>query len=140
MAVRQVRLARPTDRLEAVTAFYVDGLGLPRLGGFVDHDGYDGVFVGLPGTPYHLELTRHAHGSPGDAPSAEHLLVLYLGTAEAVHTIVDRLSSHGHSPVPAHNPYWARLGAVTVPDPDGWRVVLVPGNGIGDAPGLGRTE
>lgn len=131
MAVRQVRLARPTDRLDAVTAFYVDGLGLPRLGGFVDHDGYDGVFLGLPGTPYHLELTSHAHGSPGDAPSAEHLLVLYLGSTEAVQAVVDRLSSHGHAPVPAENPYWAKVGAVTVPDPDRWRVVLVPGDGIG---------
>ena len=131
LAVRQVRLARPTNRLDAVTAFYVDGLGLPRLGGFVDHDGYDGVFIGLPGTPYHLELTRHEEGSPGDAPSAEHLLVLYLGTEQAVRAVADRLARQGHTPVPADNPYWARIGAVTVPDPDGWRVVLVPGDGIG---------
>jgi catechol 2,3-dioxygenase-like lactoylglutathione lyase family enzyme len=131
MEVQQVRLARPTQRLDEVTAFYVDGLGLPRLGGFVDHDGYDGVFVGLPGAPYHLELTRHAHVTSGDAPSAEHLLVFYLGTAEAVQAVVDRLTSHGHPPVAADNPYWARIGAVTVPDPDGWRVVLVPRDGIG---------
>jgi catechol 2,3-dioxygenase-like lactoylglutathione lyase family enzyme len=134
LTAHQVRLARPTDRLEAVAAFYTDGLGLPRLGGFADHDGYDGVFVGLPGTPYHLELTRHAHGSPGDAPSTEHLLVLYLGTAEAVASVVDRLRDHGHVPVPADNPYWSRVGAVTVPDPDGWRVVLVPSEGIGHRP------
>lgn len=131
LPVLQVRIARPTDRLEAVTAFYVDGLGLPRLGGFEGHAGYDGVFVGLPGTPYHLELTRHRDGSPGDAPSAENLLVLYLGSAEAVDAARDRLLRHGHVPVAADNPYWERVGAVTVPDPDGWRVVLVPGAGIG---------
>lgn len=131
LPVLQVRIARPTDRIEAVAAFYVGGLGLPRLGGFEGHDGYDGVFVGLPGTPYHLELTRHRDGSPGDAPSAENLLVLYLGSVEAVDAARDRLSRHGHVPVAADNPYWERVGAVTVPDPDGWRVVLVPSAGIG---------
>lgn len=131
LPVCQVRIARPTDRLEAVTAFYVDGLGLAPLGGFTGHDGYDGVFLGLPGTPYHLELTRHRDGSPGDAPSAEHLLVLYLGSTHAVAAARDRLLRHGHAPVEADNPYWARIGAVTVPDPDGWRVVLVPTAGLG---------
>ena len=38
----QIRIARPTDRLEAVVAFYRDGLGLVELGGFDDHDGYTG--------------------------------------------------------------------------------------------------
>ncbi len=126
----QVRIARPTDRLEAVAAFYVDGLGLPRLGGFEGHEGYDGVFIGLPGAPYHLELTRHVDGSPGDAPGAEHLLVLYLGSHEAVAAARERLQRQGHVPVTAENPYWERVGAITVPDPDGWRVVLVPTAGI----------
>lgn len=124
-------MARPTDRLDVVASFYLDGLGLPRLGGFTGHDGYDGVFIGLPGTPYHLELTTHVHGSPGEAPSAEHLLVLYLGDVDAVSTAVDRLGRLGHRPVAPDNPYWLRVGAVTVPDPDGWRVVLVPGTGLG---------
>ena len=43
----------------------------------------------------------------------------------------DRLLRNGHVPVHADNPYWARIGAVTVPDPDGWRVVLVPTTGLG---------
>ena len=46
---RQVRVARPTDRLDAVVAFYRDGLGLPELFRFGDHDGYTGVILGLPG-------------------------------------------------------------------------------------------
>jgi catechol 2,3-dioxygenase-like lactoylglutathione lyase family enzyme len=131
LPVHQVRIARPTDRLEEVIAFYVEGLGLTRLGGFTGHDGYDGAFLGLPGAPYHLELTRHRDGSPGDAPSAENLLVLYLGSADAVNAARDRLLRHGHRPIEADNPYWARVGAVTVPDPDGWRVVLVPTTGLG---------
>lgn len=126
LAVHQVRVARPTDRLEAVTAFYVDGLGLERLGGFEGHAGYDGVFVGLPGAPYHLEFTHHVDGSPGESPSAENLLVLYLGSADAVLATVRRLHAIGYEPVEAENPYWEGIGAVTIPDPDGWRVVLAP--------------
>jgi len=126
LPVHRVRIARPTDRLDEVVAFYVDGLGLERLGGFAGHAGYDGVFVGLPGTPYHLEFTHHVGGSPGDAPSAEHLLVLYLASADAVRAVAARLGDLGHRPVEAENPYWAGVGAVSVPDPDGWRVVLVP--------------
>jgi len=78
----QVRLARHTGRLEEVVGFYRDGLGLPELGSFRDHDGYDGVFLGLPGTNAHLEFTSGGdHDAPG--PHPESLLVLYLGDAEA---------------------------------------------------------
>src|SRR3954447_20471869 len=39
LQVRQVRIARPTDQLEAVIGFYRDTLGLEELGRFADHDG-----------------------------------------------------------------------------------------------------
>jgi YycE-like C-terminal domain len=40
-----------------------------------------------------------------------------------VHTA---LATLGHLPVEAENPYWTEHGAVTVEDPDRWRVVLMP--------------
>jgi hypothetical protein len=43
----RIRIARPTDRLDEVVAFYRDGLGLPELYRFTGHDGYDGVMIGL---------------------------------------------------------------------------------------------
>jgi len=117
----QVRLARHTERLEEVVAFYRDGLGLPELGSFRDHDGYDGVFLGLPGTNAHLEFTSGGdHDAP--APHPESLLVLYLGDAEAVEAVLGRVDSE---PVEPANPYWKRH-AVTLADPDGFGVVLVP--------------
>jgi ribosomal protein S18 acetylase RimI-like enzyme len=117
----QLRVARHTDRLDEVVAFYRDGLGLPEIGGFRDHDGYDGVFLELPGTGAHLELTAGGgHGAP--APHPESLLVLYLGDDEAVAAVAARVDA---SPVPPANPYWAANG-VTLEDPDGFRVVLVP--------------
>jgi catechol 2,3-dioxygenase-like lactoylglutathione lyase family enzyme len=118
----QLRVARHTDRLDEVVAFYRDGLGLREIGGFRDHDGYDGVFLEVPGTGAHLELTSGGeHGAP--APHPESLLVLYLGDADAVRTVVSRL---GVDPVAPANPYWADHGT-TIEDPDGFRVVLVPG-------------
>jgi catechol 2,3-dioxygenase-like lactoylglutathione lyase family enzyme len=116
-----VRFARHTERLEEVVRFYRDGLGLPEIGRFEGHDGYDGAFLAIPGTAAHLELSSGgAHAAP--APHTETLLVLYLGSSEAVDEVVARV---GADPVEPANPYWAANG-VTLEDPDGFRVVLVP--------------
>ena len=116
-----LRIARHTARLDELVAFYRDGLGLTEIGGFRDHDGYDGVFLELPGTGAHLELTGGGeHGAP--TPHPESLLVLYLGDEDAVARLLGRL---GVPPVAPANPYWAEHG-VTVEDPDRFRVVLVP--------------
>ena len=116
-----VRFARHTEQLEEIVRFYGDGLGLPELGRFESHDGYDGVFFALPGTHAHLEFTSGGdHQAP--EPHPETLLVLYLGDAQAVEEIRGRVDAE---PVEAANPYWRRNG-VTLADPDGFRVVLVP--------------
>jgi catechol 2,3-dioxygenase-like lactoylglutathione lyase family enzyme len=117
----QLRVARHTERLDEVVAFYRDGIGLPEIGAFRDHDGYDGVFLAVPDTGAHLELTAGgAYGAPD--PHPETLLVLYLGDEEAVQRVTARLAV---DPVAPANPYWAEHG-VTFEDPDGFRVVLVP--------------
>ncbi len=117
----QLRVARHTDRLDELVRFYRDGLGLIEIGGFRDHDGYDGVFLEVPGSGTHLELTSGGgHGPP--APHPESLLVLYLGDAEAVARIAARL---GQDPVVPANPYW-REHATAFADPDGFQVILVP--------------
>jgi len=129
-AAAQIRIARPTDRLDEVVAFYREGLGLEQIGGFADHDGYTGVMLGLPDRRLHLEFTAHAEGSPGAAPSADNLLVLYVGDAERRDAIAAQLRRVGSEPVKAENPFWEAVGGLTFEDPDAWRVVLVPGPGI----------
>ena len=117
----QLRVARHTQRLDEVVAFYRDGIGFTEIGRFRAHDGYDGVFLAIPGADAHLELTSGgAHGPP--APHPESLLVLYVGDASAVREIEGRLRIR---PVAPANPYWATHG-LTFEDPDGFRVVLVP--------------
>jgi len=117
----EIRVARHTDRLDDVVAFYRDGIGLREIGRFQGHDGYDGVFLEIPGTGTHLELTRGGvHGPPVAHP--ESLLVFYVGDIGALRATAERL---GTTPLPPANPYWASHG-VTFADPDGFRVVLVP--------------
>jgi ribosomal protein S18 acetylase RimI-like enzyme len=125
LPVRNVRIARPTDQLDEVVRFYRGGLGLPELDRFAGHAGYRGVLLGLPGSQYHLEFTQHDHGSPGRAPSRDNLLVLYFDDLIKMEQLATRLATLGHPPVEAENPYWTENGAVTVEDPDNWRVVLM---------------
>jgi catechol 2,3-dioxygenase-like lactoylglutathione lyase family enzyme len=126
LPVQHVRIARPTDQLNEVVRFYREGLGLPEIGRFDGHAGYRGVLLGLPGTRYHLEFTQHDDGSPGPAPSRDNLLVLYLGDPAQAEQAAARLTALGHPRVEAENPYWTGNGAITVEDPDRWRIVLMP--------------
>src|SRR6266705_298083 len=97
----RLRVARHTERLHQVVGFYRDGIGLTEIGGFRGHDGYDGVFLAVPGTNAHLELTAGGgHGAP--APHPESLLVLYLGDDEMV-----RRWDGGTSPT-NNGPSWSR--------------------------------
>ncbi|MEA2215263.1 MAG: hypothetical protein QOK19_824 [Solirubrobacteraceae bacterium] len=120
IGVQQLRVARHTERLGELLRFYRDGIGLVEVGSFQGHDGYDGVFLEIPGTRAHLELTTGG-GRPAPASHPESLLVLYLGSEDDVGAVAARLGSEAVEPA---NPYWAEHG-VTFEDPDGFRVVLV---------------
>lgn len=116
-----VRIARHTNRLDEVVRFYRDGLGFSEAGRFAGHEGYDGVFLAIPGTNAHLEFTTGGEHAP-PTPHPESLLVLYVGSGDAVAELCERV---GGEPVEPANPYWRRHG-VTISDPDGFRVVLAP--------------
>ncbi len=118
-----LRVARPTDDLDALLPFYQQGLGLEILYRFEDHDGFDGVMLGREGAPYHFEFTRARGHNAGRAPTPDNLIVLYLPEAEAWRAAVQRMREAGFEPVPAFNPYWDREG-LTFEDPDGYRLVL----------------
>jgi len=119
----KLRVARHTDQLEAVTAFYRDRVGFPELGRFVDHDGYDGVFLAVPGTGTHLELTSGG-SHPAPRPHPESLLVLYVETQAEIDAIATRIAQR--PAVPA-NPYW-RENALAFEDPDGFQLLLTLGD------------
>lgn len=118
-----LRIARATDHLDDVVRFYLFGLGLDELGSFEDHEGFDGVIVGVPGAPYHLEFTHQRGHVVGGAPTKDNLLIFYLPDDGEWISSVDRMEAAGYAPAPSLNPYWDRRGR-TFEDPDGYRVVL----------------
>jgi hypothetical protein len=118
-----LRVARPTDQLDEVVRFYTVGIGLEPLGGFENHEGFDGVMLGTPGAAYHLEFTRKIGHIAGRAPTADNLLVFYLPDLQQWQDAVDRMIAAGYEPVSSFNPYWDQTGR-TFEDPDGYRVVF----------------
>lgn len=118
-----LRIARATDHLTEIIGFYRDGLGFEVIGSFEDHDGFEGVMLGHPQLPYHLEFTSQYGHAAGAAPNKESLLVFYLPIQKDWNDAVDRMISHGYEPVESLNPYWEARGR-TFEDADGYRVVL----------------
>jgi len=90
-----LRVARPTNNFEEVMRFYIAGLGLEELGSFEDHDGFDGMMVGMSGAPYHLEFTHKRGHDAGRAPTKDNLLVFYLPDEQEWQAAVDRMVKCG---------------------------------------------
>jgi hypothetical protein len=102
---------------------YRRGLGFPVIGRFTDHDGFDGVMLGMPGGPYHFELTYCRTHPVSPHPTPEDLVVLYFPDRTAWVTACATIAAAGFERVPSFNPYWEASGA-TFADPDGYRFVL----------------
>lgn len=118
-----LRVARPSRSLHATAGFYTHALGLEVLARFTDHAGFDGVILGRPGWPYHLELTHQSEHAITPRPTAEDLLAIYLPDRDEWDAAIYRIRATGARPVPSHNPYWDQHG-LTFEDPDGYRIVI----------------
>ncbi len=118
-----IRIARPTDNLEAVLKFYKTGLGFEVLGQFSGHSGFDGIMLGHKNAGYHLEFTRQRGGCAGRAPTEENLLVWYIPDTSEWKARIKNMKTCGYEPVDSFNPYWDANG-VTFEDSDGYRIVL----------------
>jgi len=123
MSKAHLRVARPTDDIDALVKFYRDGLGFAVLYEFKGHDGFDGVMLGHKGAAHHLEFTKKAGHKAGKAPTADNLLVFYLPDELEWKRATERMDRHGYKAVKAFNPCWDKKGK-TFEDPDGYRVVL----------------
>jgi len=64
-----MRVVRPTDNLAAIAEMYAKGLGIDVLAKFEDHRGFDGVILGHPKQPYHIEFTSQRGHEVGKAPT-----------------------------------------------------------------------
>lgn len=120
-----LRVARPTRSISSLFPFYIAGLGFQIIGSFEQHTGFNGVMLGHPSLPYHLEFTEEKGHDPGRAPTQENLLVFYLPKKEEWDAAVAKTEGAGFEPVKSYNPYWDADGkGKTYEDTDGYRVVL----------------
>ena len=117
-----LRAARHANDLPRITAFYTELLGLDVLGSFRDHAGYDGVFLGLPGSDWHLEFTTSPHPA-AHAFDADDLLVFYPRTRTEHEALLARIDALGLAKEVPRNPYW-RINGGLVRDPDGGGVMV----------------
>jgi hypothetical protein len=120
-----LRIGRPTPSISALLPFYTRGLGFTIISSFTKHAGFDGVMLGHPSLPYHLEFTQQEGHDPGRCPSKDNLLVFYLPEKKMWAAAVEKMAREGFDSVESWNPYWDEGGkGRTFEDVDGWRVVL----------------
>lgn len=116
------RIARHTDNFEPILRFYMDIIGLSLLGKFVNHNNYDGIFIGKENTGWHLEFTKSEHQAVHKFDDDD-LLVFYPENLPEFNAIIDRFEKRNISNIKPKNPYWEHAG-ITYRDPDGHGVVI----------------
>jgi len=120
---RHLRIARPVVNLAETQAMYCEGLGLRVIGSFANHEGFDGVMLGLSGASYHFEFTSCRAHPVAPTPTSEDLVVFYIPARAEWECACSKMLAAGFRHVASLNPYWELLGR-TYQDHDGYRVVL----------------
>lgn len=119
-----LRVARHTNNLEKIEAFYVNILGFERLGDFQNHNNYDGVFIGKPDLDWHFEFTE-SNDKANHHFDEDDILVLYPTTILKYNDMLNSVLNNNISTITSKNPYWNENGKMFL-DPDGYRIVISP--------------
>jgi catechol 2,3-dioxygenase-like lactoylglutathione lyase family enzyme len=117
------RLARPVTDIDRTTAMYRSALGLTQLGHFNDHEGFDGIMLGMPDGEFHFEFTYCRSHPVKPTPTPEDLLVFYIPNRREWESRCASVIAAGFIEVKSLNPYWAQNGR-TFQDHDGYRLVI----------------
>ena len=123
MRLPHLRIARPVSDLARAGNMYSRGLGFPVLEAFEDHEGFDGLMLGVSGADYHFEFTRCRRHPVLPSPTVEDLVVFYVPAETQWQAMGARVLAAGFKQVAAFNPYWDVRGR-TYEDEDGYRIVL----------------
>lgn len=119
-----LRVARHTNDLEAIENFYINILCFERLGGFENHNNYNGVFIGKPDLDWHFEFTQ-SETKANHIFDEDDIIVLYPKTILEHNSILKKIIDNNITIIPAINPYWNENGKMFL-DPDGYRIVISP--------------
>ena len=116
------RYARHTEDLLRMELFYTRVVGLDKLGEFENHQGYNGIILGLAGIDWQLEFTTSSQ-KPQRKFDDDDTLVFYLRTEDEFIGARKRIADSGVSTEIPRNPYWSANG-IMISDPDGHHVIF----------------
>ena len=119
-----LRVARHTNNLKKIENFYLNILGFERMGGFQNHNNYDGVFIGKTGLDWHFEFTQ-SETKADHKFDEDDIIVLYPDTIRKYNMLLESLLENDIPGITAINPYWNENGQM-FQDPDGYRIVVSP--------------
>ena len=118
----KLRVARHTNDLENIKSFYVNILGLEILGGFENHNNYDGIFIGKPSENWHLEFTKSKE-KINILCNEEDYLVFYPENQLEYERIIKNIETNNIKFITSKNPYWNENGKIIL-DPDGFGIII----------------
>lgn len=116
------RYARHTNDLQKIERFYTQTVGLEKLGGFLNHDTYDGIFLGLPSQSWHLEFTASNEKSSSTFDEDD-ALVFDVNSRLELSEIRNRILKNAVEIETPKNPYWRKNGLM-ISDPDGFKIIF----------------
>jgi hypothetical protein len=116
------RFARHTNNLEQIKSFYIDVLGFQLLGGFENHNGYDGIFIGRANENWHLEFTKSDEVVFFNF-NDDDIIVFYPKNKIDFDLIMNKIQSQNIDFIKGKNPYWNEKGKMIL-DPDGYKIVI----------------
>ena len=116
------RYARHTQKIESLVYFYTSILNFQILGKFENHDGYDGVFLGVKGENWHLEFTQNRE-KPVSVFDEDDFLVFYPDSKKSYDEILENLKKFEVPLLEAKNPYWKDKG-ICFEDCDHFKLIV----------------
>lgn len=116
------RYARHTNDLQEIEKFYTDIVGLEKLGGFKNHNNYDGIFLGQKHSNWHLEFTT-SDEQPKSKFDDDDILVFYVNSEAEFKKVKKTLGQRNITKEIPKNPYWAENG-IMISDPDNFKVIF----------------
>ncbi len=116
------RFARHTNDLNKVKLFYTEILQLEILGGFENHNDYDGTFIGKPNMDWHLEFTQSDEIAEFNF-NEDDVLVFYPETLVEYDLLIENITKNNINFIESKNPYWNENGKMIL-DPDDYHVII----------------
>lgn len=119
-----LRVARHTNDLKKIEDFYINILGFELLGGFDNHNNYDGIFIGKSGLDWHFEFTQ-SNTKAKHSFDEDDITVLYPKSILDYNELIKKISHQNIETIAAVNPFWNENGTM-IQDPDGYRIIISP--------------